>query len=135
MDAAMAATPTLTIERASLDDLQLLPGNPRRGDVAAVMRSLERFGQRTPIVVNLPGMVRLKGNHTVRAARELAWAELDVVYVELDEVTANAYALADNRTSELGGFDHDDLVAMLGQVAEADRAMAVAAGYTEDDLV
>ena len=132
---AVTTPPTLVIERIPLTEVELLPGNPRRGDVNAVARSLERFGQRTPIVVNQPGNVVLKGNHTVRAARELGWEALDVVFVQLDEVTANAYALADNRTSELGGFDHDDLIAMLAQVAEAERALAVAAGYSEDDLV
>ncbi len=37
---------------APIETLALLPGNPRRGDVDAVARSLDTFGQRKPIVVH-----------------------------------------------------------------------------------
>ena len=49
-----------------VDQFAQLPGNPRRGDVAAVARSLASFGQRKPIVALRDGVV-LAGNHTLQA--------------------------------------------------------------------
>ena len=40
------------------------------------------------------------GNHIARAARDLGWAHLAAVVVELDDAAANAYLLADNRSSD-----------------------------------
>lgn len=84
-----------------LDILESLPGNPRRGDVAAVVRSYAEFGQRKPIVARRRGGgVVIAGNHQLAAARELGWDEIAVVWVDDDEVRAKAFALADNRTAE-----------------------------------
>lgn len=116
-----------------VDELRSLEGNPRRGDVAAVARSLKRFGQRKPIVARVDGTV-VAGNHTLLAARELGWAEIAVVRVDDDEVTAKAYALADNRTSALGSFDLGDLAAMVGEVHAVDPELLAAASFDEDDL-
>jgi len=114
-------------------DLRTLEGNPRRGDVAAVKRSLQRFGQRKPIVVREDGTV-IAGNHTLLAARELGWVEIAVVGTEDDEMTAKAYALADNRTSALGTFDLGDLALMAAEVHAVDPELLEAASFTEADL-
>jgi site-specific DNA-methyltransferase (adenine-specific) len=114
-------------------DLRILEGNPRRGDVAAVKRSLQRFGQRKPIVVREDGTV-IAGNHTLLAARELGWVEIAVVGTEDDEMTAKAYALADNRTSALGTFDLGDLALMAAEVHAVDPELLEAASFTEADL-
>ena len=82
-------------------DLRLLVGNPRVGDVHAVSKSLKRFGQRKPIVVDADGVV-IAGNHTLQAAQRLGWTHVAAVTVSDDATTAKAYALADNRTANLG---------------------------------
>lgn len=92
-------------------DLQLLPGNPRRGNVDAVAKSLERFGQRKPIVARRSDHVVIAGNHTLQAARQLGWQQLAVVWVDDDDLTSKAFALADNRTGDLGDYDNDELIA------------------------
>src|SRR5262245_36114690 len=89
-------------------DLHLLPRNPRRGDVAAVARSLDLFGQRKPIVAKRDGTV-IAGNHTLQAAITLGWSEVAVVFTDDDDATAKAFALADNRTAELGTYDEEEL--------------------------
>jgi hypothetical protein len=90
--------------------LEGLPGNPRKGDVQAIARSYAVFGQRKPVVARRQGErdgkptgIVLAGNHQLQAAQELGWDELAVVWVDDDELTAKAFALADNRTGELGG--------------------------------
>lgn len=117
-----------------IDGLTLLPGNPRRGDVEAVARSLVAFGQRKPVVVRRDGVV-IAGNHTTMAARDLlGWPELAVVYVDDDEATGKAFALADNRTGTLGGFDDADLAAMMAEVEAFDPELLIAASYSSADI-
>ncbi len=115
-------------------DLQLLPGNPRRGDVGAVAASLEAFGQRKPIVVRKSDNTVIAGNHTLQAAQELGWSELAVVWVDDDDATAKAFALADNRTAELGTYDEAALAALVAEVLEADEDLLRATGWEPDDL-
>lgn len=115
-----------------INTLHNLPGNPRRGDVDAVMRSYERFGQRKPIVAKRDGTV-IAGNHQLEAARRLGWDSIAVVFVDDDDATAAAFALADNRTSDLGTYDDMDLAALLEQVA-LDPELLLATGYQQHDL-
>jgi ParB-like chromosome segregation protein Spo0J len=128
----MIAEPLLPLVRP-VADLRVLDGNPRRGDVQAVKRSLQRFGQRKPIVVREDGTV-IAGNHTLLAARELGWTEIAAVGTEDDEATAKAYALADNRTSALGSFDMGDLALMAAEVHAVDPELLEAASFTAADL-
>jgi hypothetical protein len=116
-----------------IDSLRLLDGNPRRGDVDAVARSLARFGQRKPVVANRDGTV-LAGNHTLLAAQSLGWESLAVLYVDDDAATAKAFALADNRTAALGSFDDEQLAVMLAEVQAADPELLAAASFGDDDL-
>ena len=116
-----------------IDDLSLLPGNPRVGDVDAVAASLRRFGQRKPIVANTAGTV-IAGNHTLQAARQLGWTHIAVVRVDDDDATAKAFALADNRTAELGGYDDAALEAMVRDVLEADADLLADTGWAGEDL-
>ena len=118
---------------ADIDALQLLPGNPRRGDVAAVARSLDAFGQRKPIVALRDGTV-IAGNHTLQAAQSLGWDKIAVVWVDDDDATAKAFALADNRTAELGDYDDQALAELIAAVAEADADLLAASGWTSSDL-
>lgn len=115
-----------------IDSLQGLPGNPRRGDVDAVAASLSRFGQRKPIVVRRDDGTIIAGNHTWQAAKKLGWSEIAVAYVGDDDVTAQAYALADNRTAELGDYDDELLKALIDSVNEVDPELLKDTGWSDD---
>ena len=128
----MIAEPLRHLARP-IGEFRLLDGNPRRGDVASVKRSLKRFGQRKPIVVRDDGTVEA-GNTTLKAALELGWSEIAVAAFGDDDATAKAFALADNRTSELGSFDLAALAAMAVDVRAADPELLEAASYSEADL-
>jgi DNA modification methylase len=122
-------------ERIPLEALQALDGNPRRGDVAAIARSLAAFGQTKPIVANRRTGQVLAGNHTAEAARSLGWDTIVVAWVDMDPATAAAYALADNRTAELGSYDTAALAAMIAAVdAAEDEALTAATAWTPEDL-
>lgn len=109
-----------------LDWIKPMAGNPRRGKVEAIAKSVRRFGQRTPIVVRKTGEeagpngvmhpvgYAVKGNHTRQAMVEkLKWTYAAVVWVDEDEQTASAYSLADNRSHDLGSYDEDAMATMV----------------------
>lgn len=112
-----------------IDQFHLLEGNPRKGDVQAVARSYDRFGQRKPIVARRDGTV-IAGNHQLLAARSLGWTEIAVVYVDDDDITASAYALADNRTSDLGTYDDVALADLIREVS-LDADLLKDSGYDQ----
>lgn len=113
---------------------QLLEGNPRKGDVEAVARSLKKFGQRKPLTAHVDTKEVLTGNHTLKAALSLGWDQIAVLWVEDDPTEAKAWTLADNRAAELGGFDSEALIEMLAAVAEVDEDLLEAASYTFEDI-
>lgn len=114
-------------------NLKLLPGNPRRGDVDAVARSYERFGQRKPIVARRCDMTVIAGNHQLQAAQRLGWTHVAVVWTDDDDLTAKAFALADNRTGDLGSYENKALATLLADVA-IDTELMLASGYTKADV-
>jgi ParB-like chromosome segregation protein Spo0J len=120
-----------------IDLLDSLVRNPHRGDVEAVMKSYERFGQRKPIVARHTAGGRgevTAGNTQLAAAKELRWSEIAVVWADDDDSTARAWALADNRTAELGFYDEEALLDYLQSVALDSDELFAATGYTAGDL-
>ena len=91
-----------------IENLIPLQNNPRKGNVEAIMASYKEFGQMKPIVVRPEKdgtYVVIAGNHQLQAAKNLGWTEIAAVQMNADEERAIAFALADNRTMELGHTD------------------------------
>lgn len=106
-----------------IEKLRHLPGNPRKGDVASIVESYKTFGQVRPVIA-VPGeeedtFIVIAGNHQLDACIALEWTHMAVLIKEdWDEAKALAFALADNRTSELGKTDDELLFEMLTQIDE-----------------
>lgn len=115
-----------------LDSVTPHPRNARAGDVGAISQSLERFSQVKPIVVQASTRHILAGNHLWRAAKALGWTEIAVSVVDVDDATALALMVADNRTQELGSYDDAALGALLSDLAASDNLDAT--GYDGDDV-
>ncbi len=138
--AANIASPLLALA-TPIENIELLKGNPRKGDIKSVAKSYETFGQRKPIVVRRTGEnekgptgIVIAGNHQLQAAKELGWTKIAAVFVEDDDDTAKAYALADNRTAELGGYDPEALQKLVEELRENNPELLGATGWTDDDL-
>ena len=109
-------------EQLNIEELTLDPANARRHpekNLEAIKGSLKRFGLQKPIVVDKNGVV-IAGNGTLEAARALGWKEISVVRSELFGSDRTAYALSDNRTSELAEWNKDTLGAQLQALYEDD---------------
>lgn len=109
----------MQIESIKIEDILYDPNNARKHDsknIDAIKGSLTKFGQQKPIVINSKNIV-IAGNGTLEAARSLGWSEINIVRTELDEFNQAAFALADNRTSELASWDDE----ILGKTLQALR--------------
>ena len=122
-------TKTVALESLSFDSANVRKHDQR--NVEAIKASLERFGQRKPIVVR--GGTVIAGNGTLQAAIELGWNEIVVTEAPKDwnDDDARAYAVADNRTGELADWDAAQLAEQLMELPDELR---IAAGFTPEDL-
>lgn len=127
--------PSAPVVRVPIDSIFPDPDNVRlhpEKNLQAVMASLQRFGQRTAITIDADRIIR-KGNGTWEAARRLGWTHIDVAPWDARGPDATAYAITDNRTSELAAWDFEPLSTELGQLQAAGYDLA-AIGWDEHDL-
>ena len=106
----------MTVEQVPIDSVTEHPQNARRGDVDAIATSLQIHGQYAPIVVQKSTGHVLKGNHTLRAARELAWDTIAAVFVDVDDDRATRIMLIDNATSDVSDYDAPALQELIDQL-------------------
>lgn len=103
--------------------------NPRKGNVKAIAESLQANSQYRPIVVQKKTNKILAGNHTWKAAKQLGWKKIAVVFVDVDDEQAKRIVLADNRTNDLAEYDNDILAELL-----KDLGTGIGTGYSEQDM-
>lgn len=107
-------------------------GNSRlhsQRSIASIGASLAEFGQQKPLIVDEDNVVRA-GNGTLRAAISLGWETISVVRSSLRGNALLAYAIADNRTSELSTWDSDTLAGALSRLRENEpEALVDATGF------
>ena len=119
----------------AIGDLEPFEGNPRRGDIGTIQRSLRRFGQVRPVAIDGDGRTIVAGHHVVMAASEEGWSHVAAVpNAFANESEARAYLLADNRIHDVGsGYDTALLAAQLQALVEQPGGLE-GTGYTNDDL-
>lgn len=120
-----------------LADLLPLPQNPRKGNIDAIAASYREFGQQKPIVIrpNDDGTSTIiAGNHQAEAARLLGWTHIAVVKMEADDARAIAFALADNRTNELGHSDPELLNVLLDDITDYYPDLLEGLGWDDFEL-
>lgn len=123
-------------ETATIASLMLDPANVRTHDsknLESIKASLARFGQQKPIVVNSKGII-VAGNGTMMAAKMLNWSSVEIVRTDLEGAEAIAYAIADNRTAELAGWDEAALAQQLAALQIDDEELANIAGFTDAEI-
>lgn len=131
-----------------LEAISQHPKNPKDHDLGAIAASLARFGQQQPIVVQKSTGWIIAGNGRWEAApmvgemekalgldgegKGVPWTHIAAVFSDLAEDEALAYALADNRTTELGGWHDEKLAEILAELAAKD--VLAGTGYDSDDV-
>jgi len=120
-----------------ISQLVHLEGNPRKGNVDAIMASYSEFGQMRPIVIrpnNDGTSTILAGNHQVMAAKKLGWTHIAAVSMDADNARAVAFALADNRTVELGYTDNAMASELISTISESYTELLDGLGWDEFEI-
>jgi len=135
----------LNYETVELDALKVDPNNINVHDEAnrqAIRDSLMAFQQQKPLVVAADGTI-VAGNGTYEVMCEMkeagaSWREdggyvVDIVRTKLKGDLAWAYAIADNRSSDLSYFDPQQLAMALEHARQDDGLPAL--GFTEEQAI
>lgn len=129
-EAKKSTAMTMKVVSVDLDTLKPHPKNARRGNLAAIKESLAANGQFKPIVVQTSTKFILIGNHTWKAAKDIGWSKIKVIFLDVDDTSATRIMLSDNRTSDLSTYDTDALADILKNLDDP----ALGTGYTKDDV-
>lgn len=94
-----------------IGDLIPYENNPRKNDIAvdAVMASIKEFKFRVPIIIDKNGVI-VAGHTRLKAAQKLGLKTVPcIVADDLTPEQIKAFRLADNKVSELAGWDFEKL--------------------------
>jgi Domain of unknown function (DUF4417)/ParB-like nuclease domain len=121
----------LSTELVSVKELRTFKGNPRVGDIDGIAKSLEKFGQIRAILANKRDNQVIAGNHTYLAARKLGMTDILTSWVDVDDKTAKALVLADNKLAERATYDDEALGRMLADIG---AELVEVTGYAKDEF-
>ena len=140
----------INVEYVPLSEIVEADSNPKDHDIGQIYQSIKRFGFTQPIMMNentgklLAGHGRLQtlqqmkqaGEKTPKRIKEKDKEWLVPVLKGIsfeDDMEAQAYLIADNRLTELGGWNTNDLVESLQEMIEGGLSLE-GVGYDFDDL-
>jgi DNA modification methylase len=128
----------LEIVYRRIEDLVPDPANARvhqKSQISQLARSIKTFGFNIPIVVDA-GLKVIAGHGRIAACRQLGWSEVPTICLDhLSEVEAQAFAIADNRLTELSSWDDALLGEQLKLLSELDLTFDLeVTGFTVPEI-
>jgi DNA modification methylase len=126
----------MKIELIDIKKLKTDPDNVRLHDddnLGAIKKSLLQFHQQKPLVVG-KGNIVIAGNATLEAAKALGWTKIAIVRTTLAGKQAMAYAIADNKTSDLSFFDDSKLADQLKELQQLSLTDFESTGFDQSSL-
>lgn len=106
-------------EIVPIDEVQPHPDNPRRGDLASLGASVEQIGFYGALVVQRSTGLILAGNHRWKYLKSAGAEEVPVLWLDCDDDRARRILVADNRVSDLGGYDTTALAVFVEELPDA----------------
>ncbi len=104
-----------------------------RRNLTIIRQSLEAFGQQKPIVVDAQGRC-VAGNGTLAAARELGWTHIAAVRTRLQGSAAQAYAIVDNRATDMSTWDELQLAQTLAHLQNDEEFPQGLSGFDDAEI-
>lgn len=145
-------TDELRIDYLPLSELKRHPRNPKDHDIGAISRSVNRFGFTAPVILDERTGYLAAGHGRIDTLAQLkAQGKQPPANVKTDkkgewlvpvvrghgfnsDAEVEAYLVADNRLTSLGGWNEPELAALLQDLAAEDEALLEVTGYDGDDL-
>jgi len=108
--------------------------NPRLNDgaVDAVARSIESFGFNVPILCDQSGVI-IAGHTRWKAAQKMGLNTIPVIVLEITETQRRAFAIADNKTTEIADWDFPKLQEILKELGKEEVDLP-SLGYSRAEL-
>ena len=108
---------TMEVQQIKTDCLKPWPDNPRVNEhaVDAVARSISTFGFNVPILCD-QNLTIVAGHTRWKAAKKLGMLSVPVIVLEMTDAQRRAFAIADNKTGEIAGWDFPKLEQVLTQL-------------------
>jgi len=139
----------IRIEYMPLSKLVRAPRNPKQHDLGALHQSINRFGYVAPVLINeatgriVAGHGRIDALQQMKAAghspplrvkvKDGEWLVPVIRGIRFkDDAEAEAYLVADNNLTLLGGWDDNTLADVLSDLAAQDSLEGT--GFDGDDL-
>lgn len=120
-------------EQVFVGDLIEHPANPRVGNVDVIAESIRTNGFYGALIVQRSSNYVCAGNHRLKAAMQVGMDTVPVLWADVDDDTALRILLADNRTSDVAGYNAEGLADLLEQVQREQGALT-GTGYADSDL-
>ena len=101
-------------------------------NMESIIDSLDQYGQLKPLVVRKKTRVVVAGNGTLAAAKELGWTKIAANLVDMDNIVATGYGIADNRTAEFASWNFQ-VLARLNKLLEDANHNPV--GWSPEEII
>lgn len=125
------------IHRKPTGDLRPWTGNARRHSerqLSALTSAIQSFGFTNPILVNEDGVI-LCGHGRWEAAKRLGMTQVPVIVIAgLSKKEQRAFVIADNKMSDLAGWNMEQLVVELETIIEEGAVEIELTGFTTTEL-
>jgi DNA modification methylase len=136
--AAIISLGRLIITYLALSALILDPRNPRRHSprqIRQIAQSIKAFGFAVPILVDCHNRI-VAGHGRFQAAQLLGLIEVPVIRLEhLTDAQAKAFRIADNRLTEMSGWDDRLLAETLKELSEINLDFSIeATGFAMGEI-
>lgn len=128
---------SLNIESVDVETLEAHPDNPRQGMVPEIIEAIRKNGWYGTVVAQKSTRRILVGNHRWKAAKALGLKHVPVHWVDVDNHVARRIMLADNRLSDIAGYDDVKLsenlqLLLMEEDAPAEKVLE-GTGYTAEE--
>lgn len=119
----------------NIDKVHLWEENPRINEhvIEQLALSISEFGFLNPLIVQKSSGKIIAGNTRYKAAKKLGLLKVPVIYTDLDDNKANAFAIADNKLGELALWDDDLLKELLHDLNDSEYNLDIL-GFNEYEL-
>jgi ParB-like chromosome segregation protein Spo0J len=128
----------MNIAKVNISVLNPATYNPRKNlkpddpEYIKLKRSIQEFGYVEPLVVNKRNNVIIGGHQRYKVLKDLGYKEVDVVFVDLDEVHEKSLNIALNKIS--GDWDADKLEDLLREINLDDSIDTLLTGFDLSEI-
>lgn len=128
----------MNIAKINISVLNPAPYNPRKDlkpddpEYIKLKRSIQEFGYVEPIIVNKRNNVIVGGHQRYKVLKDLDYKEVDVVFVDLDDIHEKSLNITLNKIS--GDWDADKLEDLLREINLDDSIDTLLTGFDLSEI-